>query len=85
VGVSRQTDFGERDPHPAPLAPTSPFQGEVKKGDAHWSLLPAKCCPLPQPKSGAPDFGHTMERPKSETSGFGWEMAQIWAPSFLTQ
>jgi hypothetical protein len=41
--------------------------------------------PLPQPKSGTPDFGHTIGRPKSETSDFGWERAQIWAPSFLTQ
>jgi hypothetical protein len=49
------------------------------------NLLHAQCSPLPQPKSGAPDFGHTMERPKSETSDFGWERAQIWAPSFLTQ
>jgi hypothetical protein len=43
---SGKPDFG---------APTSPFQGEVKKGDAHWSLLPAECSPLPQPKSGTPD------------------------------
>jgi hypothetical protein len=32
--------------HPT-LAPTSRFQGEVKKGDAHWSLLHDQCCPLP--------------------------------------
>jgi hypothetical protein len=24
-----------------------------------------------------------MERPKSETSDFGWERARIWAPSFF--
>jgi hypothetical protein len=107
VGVSRQTEFDERDAHPAPRrtrvfpsptalkspksetsdfgAPTFPFQGEIKKGDAHWSPLHARCRPLPFPKSGVPDFGHSLERPKSGTSDFGWERAQVPSAELVTQ
>ncbi len=38
--------------------------------------LPKRPPPSPfQPKSGLPDFGHSLARPKSETSDFGWEGA----------
>jgi hypothetical protein len=58
---------------------------QAKRPLTQPNLRHAQCSPLPQPKSGIPDFGHTIGRPKSETSDFGWERAQIQGPQFMTQ
>src|SRR5882757_9781711 len=34
--------------------------------------MPQRPLPRLQPKSGLPDFGRLQDRPKSETSDFGW-------------
>src|SRR5262249_45434623 len=66
-------------PHP------SPARGIELRAPSAAPLprLPANSVPPPprlQPNSGSPEFGRFIDRPKSETSDFGWRDRELPPP-----